>query len=157
IRARIMTGGYSLYQALQVKFQGRGRTDIRGLKNVNYQFSYAFGQSLATCATERAEFINNTCDNHAVNNNDYFGYNTFSRKHLFSGGAIFDTFGGMRLSTIIGISTRPPLTLNVPALGGISGANALFTTDLNGDGGTGSTPRGDLLPGVKIGDWGVGV
>jgi hypothetical protein len=156
-RARIMTGGYSLYQALQVKFQGRGRTEIRGLKNVNYQFSYAFGESLATCATDRAEFINNTCDNHDVNNDNYFGYNTFSRKHLFSGGAIFDTFGGVRLSTIVGISTKPPLNLSVPALGGISGANAMFSTDLNGDGGTGTTPRGDQLPGLRMGDWGVGV
>jgi hypothetical protein len=157
LRARIMTGGYSLYQALQVKFQGRGRTDIRGLKNVNYQFSYAFGESLATCASGRVEFGGNTCDNQVINNEDYFGPTPFSRRHLFSGGAIFDTFGGMRLSTIVGISTRPPLTLNVPALGGISGANALFSTDLNGDGGTGTSPRSDLLPGVKIGDWGVGV
>ncbi len=156
-RARIMTGGYSLYQALQVKFQGRGRTEIRGLKNVNYQFSYAFGESRATCATDRAEFINNTCDNLVVNNNNYFGHNAFSRKHLFSGGAIFDTFGGVRLSTIVGVSTRPPLNLNVPALGGISGANAMFSTDLNGDGGTGAAPRGDVLPGMKLSDWGVGV
>jgi hypothetical protein len=157
LRARIMTGGYSLYQALQVKFQGRGRTDIRGLKNVNYQFSYAFGESLATCASGRAEFGGNTCDNLDINNKSYFGHTPFSLRHLFSGGAIFDTFGGVRLSTIVGISTRPPLTLNVPALGGISGANAFFSTDLNGDGGTGTTPRGDILPGVKIGDWGVGV
>jgi hypothetical protein len=156
-RARIMTGGYSLYQALQVKFQGRGRTDIRGLKNVNYQFSYAYGESLATCAAGRAEFGGNTCDNRIINNDAYFGHTPFSLRHLFSGGAIFDTFGGVRLSTIVGISTRPPLTLSIPALGGISGANAFFSTDVNGDGGTGTTPRGDILPGVKIGDWGVGV
>jgi len=33
----------------------------------------------------------------------------------------------------------------------------MFTTDVNGDGGTGSTPRVDLLPGLRRGTWGRGV
>ncbi len=68
-----------------------------------------------------------------------------------------DLPGKVGLSVGANYRSRGPASLNVPALGGISGANALFTTDLNGDGGTGSTPRGDLLPGLRSGNWGRGV
>jgi hypothetical protein len=36
----------------------------------------------------------------------------------------------------------------------VAGANAMFGTDVNGDGGTGSTPRADVLPGMKAGGFG---
>src|SRR5262249_6725741 len=69
----------------------------------------------------------------------------------------FDTFGGVRLSTIVGVSTRPPVTLTVPAIGGGTGASAVFTTDFDGGGGARASPPGGLIPRVKLGDWGVGV
>jgi hypothetical protein len=156
-RARIMTGGFSLYSALQLKVQGRTNKHLYGLKNIDYQFSYAFGQSLATCGSGRVEFINNTCDNRKINNPDYFGHTPFSYKHNFSGGVIFDVPWGFRLSTIVTARSLTPQNFTVPALGGITGANAMFTTDLNGDGGAGSSPRGDLIPGFRRGDWGRGV
>ncbi len=35
------------------------------------------------------------------------------------------------------------------------GANGIFSSDFNGDGGTGGgSPRGDVLPGTNIGDFG---
>jgi hypothetical protein len=127
------------------------------LRNLNYQFSYAFGESLATCGSNRVEFINNTCDNRILGNKAYFGHTGFSYRHNFAGGVIFDTPGGFRLSTIVTAVTLAPSTIAVPALGGITGANAMFTTDLNGDGGTGGSPRFDLLPGLNLGQFGRGV
>jgi Carboxypeptidase regulatory-like domain len=154
LRARIMTGGYSFYQALQVKWQARISKALGAFKNPNFQFSYAFGESLATCGAGRAEFNSDTCDNRDSSNKAYFGGNTFNYRHNFSGGVTFDTPGGFRLSTIVTALTNAPTTLNMPALGGITGANTLFTTDLNGDGGTGTSPRNDLFPGVNSGQWG---
>ncbi len=154
IRARIMTGGFSEYQALQAKWVGRMSRRLLGLRDVSYQFSYAFGESLATCGSNRVEFINNTCDNRLINNKAYFGHTPFSNRHNFSGGVIFETPWKFRFSTIVTAVTAPPVSLTVPALGGITGSNALFTTDLNGDGGTGGgSPRGDLIPGLTFGGW----
>lgn len=47
----------------------------------------------------------------------------------------------------------------MPNLGGaISSSNGIFGTDLNGDGGPGTgAPRGDVLPGTKIGAFGRSV
>jgi hypothetical protein len=156
-RARIMTGGFSLYSALQVKLQGRTSQSFYGLKGLDYQFSYAFGQSLATCGSGRVEFINNACDNRISGNEAYFGHTGFSLRHLFSGGIIFNVPWGFQLSSVMTARSITPTSFTVPALGGITGANAMFTTDLNGDGGVGTSPRGDLIPGLRQGDWGRGV
>jgi len=68
-----------------------------------------------------------------------------------------DLPGGIGLNLGANFSSRAPGSLTIPALGGVTGANALFTTDVNGDGGIGTTPRTDLLPGLRNGDWGRGV
>ena len=153
-RDRVMTGGYSLYSALQAKLVGRMTKRLWGMNNLNYQFSYAFGESLATCGSGRVEFINNTCDNRNSNNRSYFGHTGFSNRHNFAAGVIFDTWGGIKLSTTVTAVTAPPFSIFMPALAPITGANAMFTTDLNGDGGAGSSPRGDLLPGLNLGNFG---
>ena len=41
-----------------------------------------------------------------------------------------------------------------PAIPNNRSTSGIFTSDFNGDGGTGTTPRGDLLPGTNIGDFG---
>ena len=156
-RARIMTGGFSLYSALQAKMVGRLSNKLWVAKGLSYQISYALGHSLATCGSGRVEFINNTCDNIKVNNKAYFGATPFSNLHNFSAGVILDTPGGFRFSQIWLFTTNAPGSLFMPALGGITGANTMFTTDLNGDGGAGSAPRGDLLPGLNLGEWGRSV
>lgn len=157
IRARIMTGGFSTYSALQVKLQGRTSQSFLKMSGLEYQLSYALGQSLATCGSSRVEFINNTCDNRVSGNEAYFGHTPFSLRHLFSGGVVFSVPWGFRLSSVFTARSLAPTSFTVPALGGITGANAMFTTDLNGDGGTGTSPRGDLLPGQRAGDWGRGI
>jgi hypothetical protein len=62
-----------------------------------------------------------------------------------------DLFWGLRLDSIWRLQTAPPLSVTIPGNGN---ANAIFRTDFNGDGGTGTTPRTDLLPGTNIGDFG---
>jgi hypothetical protein len=157
LRARIMSGGFSLYSALQAKLIGRTTDKLKIFKNLSYQVSWALGHSLATCAAGRAEFITNTCDNRTINNENYFGHNGFSLKNIVSAGMITDLPGGVRVSQGWAFSSRGPANLSVPALGGITGANAMFTTDINGDGGTGTSPRGDVLPGLRFNNWGRGV
>ncbi|HEY3139165.1 MAG TPA: carboxypeptidase regulatory-like domain-containing protein [Blastocatellia bacterium] len=157
LRNRIMSGGFSLYSALNAKLVGRLTNQLSIFRNMSYSVSYAFGHSLATCSAGRAEFINGTCDNHTINNSQYFGLNAFSLRHILGAGFLMDLPGKVGLNLGVNYRSRGPASLNVPALGGITGANALFTTDLNGDGGTGSTPRGDLLPGLRSGNWGRGV
>jgi hypothetical protein len=157
IRARVLSGGFSLYSALQAKLTGRLTDKLWLFRNMSYQVSYALGQSLATCGAGRAEFTTSDCDNHNINNPAYFGPTPFSSRHIFAAGVVTETPGGVRISQIWTYTSRGPATLTVPAIGGLTGANAMFSTDLNGDGGAGSTPRGDLLPGLGLGGWGQAV
>jgi hypothetical protein len=154
IRARIMSGGFSLYSALQAKLVGRLADKLWIFRSMSYQASYALGHSLASCASGRVEFINGTCDNHAINNPAYFGHTAFSNRHVFAAGVVTETPGGVRVSQIWTYTSRGPFSINIPSFAPITGANAMFTTDLNGDGGTGSSPRGDTLPGLVPGGWG---
>jgi hypothetical protein len=157
LRDRILSGGFSLYSAIQAKLVGRVTNKLGIFKNMSYSVSYALGHSLATCSAARVEFGSSTCDNHQINNPQYFGLNTFSLRHIVGSGVLMDLPGGVGLNLGMNFASRGPLSLTLPALGGITGANALFTTDLNGDGGIGTTPRTDLLPGLRNGDWGRGV
>jgi len=152
-----MSGGFSLYSALQAKLVGRLTDKLWLFRNMSYQVSYALGQSLATCGAGRAEFTTSDCDNHQINNPAYFGPTPFSNRHIFAAGVVTETPGGVRISQIWTYTSRGPATLTVPAIAPITGANAMFSTDLNGDGGAGSTPRGDLLPGLGLGGWGQSV
>jgi Carboxypeptidase regulatory-like domain len=157
LRDRILSGGFSLYSAVQARLVGRLTNKLGIFRNMSYSVSYALGHSLATCSANRVEFGSSTCDNHTINNPQYFGLNAFSLRHIVGAGVLMDLPGGVGLNLGVNFSSRGPLSLTVPALGGITGANALFTTDLNGDGGIGTTPRTDLLPGLRNGDWGRGV
>lgn len=153
-RARIVTGGYSLYSALHAKLAGH--ISQRGWlgKELDYTVAYALGRSYATNGADRGEFFSNTRNNRSINDKAYFGPISLSNTHRLSAGVILDIPGGFRFNQIWTWSSRNPETIFVPALGGVAGANAMFTTDLNGDGGTGGTPRNDLLPGLDYGQWG---
>ena len=157
LRARVLSGGFSLYSAMQAKLVGRLTDKLWLFRNMSYQASYALGHSLATCGAGRAEFTTGDCDNHNINNPTYFGYTPFSNKHIFAAGVVTETPGGIRISQIWTYTSRGPSNLTVPAIAPTTGANAMFATDLNGDGGTGSSPRGDLLPGLGQGGWGRSV
>jgi hypothetical protein len=155
-RARLVGGGYSLYQGLQVYMQGRfgdnwlERIGVdRVFKGTSYTLAYSLSKNESTGGGGRPEFIANT-----VNNRDFnraFGPNSLDRTHNLTISASVDMIGGFRLDQIWRVSTAPPLTVTIPGNGS---ANAIFRTDYNGDGGTGTSPRTDILPGTNVGDFG---
>ena len=158
LRNRIAVGGFSLYQALQAKLQGRLANKLWVAKNMTYIVSYAYGSSQNTCGIGRGEFEAGACQNRNVLDKTYFGPNGFDIRHNFSAGVVLDTPGGFRFSQFWAFATNAPFNINVPTIGGLTSTNAIFSTDLNGDGGTGAgAPRGDVLPGMTLGQFGRSV
>jgi hypothetical protein len=157
-RARLVVGGFSLYQGLQISLNGRltepfgnylrfGKHSL--LDGLRYTFSYALASNKSTSGVNRPEFIANVTNN--INFNDDFGPSGLDRRHVWTISAEMDLIGGFRLDQIYRFSTSPPISLFIP---NFAGSNGIFTADLNGDGGVGTTPRGDLLPGTQIGAFG---
>jgi hypothetical protein len=156
LRARLVGGGFSLYQGLQVYMQGRFGDDWleplgidRVFRGMSYTVGYSLSKNESTGGGGRPEFIANTTDNRDFNSD--FGPNALDRTHNLTVSASMDLIGGFRLDQIWRVSTAPPLTITLP---GNASANGFYRTDLNGDGGTGTTPRSDILPGTNIGDFG---
>jgi len=120
------------------------------IKGLSYTVGYALSSNKATGGSGRPEFIANT-----VNNRDYneaFGPSALDRRHNLTVSVSNDLIGGFRLDQIYRFATSAPQSLFVPNNRGSSG---IFTSDINGDGGVGGgAPRGDLLPGTNIGDFG---
>jgi Carboxypeptidase regulatory-like domain len=164
-RARLVQGGFSLYNGLQVQLNGRFSKDgmlsrfsigdRQIFDGVDYTISYALSKSEATSGSGRQEFITNTTTNNARYNRD-FGPTGNDRTHLFGAGLIIGTIGGFNINPTIRLQSAPPVTLTLPSTAGF-GANNMFTTDINGDGGIGTAPRGDILPGGRIGELGSGI
>ena len=161
IRARLINGGFTLYNGLQVQLNGRMGTDDtsflsigehRLLRGVDYTISYALSRAESTSGSGRQEFITNTTRNNGDFNRD-FGPNVNDRTHLFGAGLVINTIGGFNFNPVLRFGSAPPVTLTVPFTDTFAGANYLFTTDINGDGGSAAT-RGDVLPGTNIGDLG---
>ncbi len=166
IRARLIQGGYSLYNGLQVQLNGRFSKegmlsnfsigDRQLINGMDYTISYALSRAEATSGSGRQEFITNTTRNNDNYNAD-FGPTNNDRTHLFGAGLIIGTIGGFNINPTIRFGSAPPVTLNVPFTDTFAVANNIFTTDLNGDGGVGTSARGDVLPGTNIGDLGSGI
>jgi Carboxypeptidase regulatory-like domain len=164
LRARLIQGGFSLYQGLQVQLNGRLGTDDtaflsigehRLLRGVDYTVSYALARAEATSGSGRTEFITNTSRNNG-NYNSEFGPTNNDRTHLFGAGFIISTIGGFNINPSFRFGSAPPVTLTVPFLDSFSSANYLFTTDINGDGGSAAT-RTELLPGTRFGALGSNI
>jgi outer membrane receptor for ferrienterochelin and colicin len=164
VRTRIVDGGFSLYNALQLSLNGRVSNDALGflsiggqnlVKDMNYTVSYALGNAKATDASGRGEFIAGTFNNREPNSPDNFGPTTLDRKHIFTASTSFTTLGGVRIDQIWRFRSAPAQSLFIPAVDGLDPRSQLFTTDINGDGSAGGTvPRPDLLPGTSQGDLG---
>jgi hypothetical protein len=161
IRARLINGGFTLYNGLQVQLNGRlGTEDTsflslgehRLLRGVDYTISYALSRAEATSGAGRQEFITNTTRNNANFNAD-FGPGFNDRTHLFGAGLLINTIGGFNINPVFRFGSAPPVTLFVPFTDTFAGANYIFTQDINGDGGA-AAGRGDVLPGTNSGDLG---
>jgi hypothetical protein len=157
-RARIIVGGFSLYQGLQVSLNGRFGTntfnylrigDRSLLKGMTYTLGYALATNKGTVGSARPEFFANVTNN--LDYNHDYGPNGLDRRHILGIGASMDLIGGFRLDQTYRFSTSPAISLFLPNFFGTSG---IFTSDINGDGGHSGTPRPDLLPGTNIGDFG---
>lgn len=158
-RARLLTGGFSTYQGLQMRLEGRlADSSLERLRNLtrslarglNYTVSYALSRAEATNGSSRTEFINNTIDNN--NWNRPFGPTGNDRTHILTIGALMEVPLGFQLNQIWAFRTATPQNVFVPAFDNLGGASRIFTTDLNGDGNIGGgAPRADLLPGTTIG------
>jgi len=146
--ANIVTGGFSLYQGLQVKLDGRMRTgdDSRLrhlLRELNYTVSYALSRATATSGQNSLEFEGGATFNDNING--AYGPTGNDRTHIFTAGALMTVPFGFRINQIWSFRTAVASNLTVPFLDSFAAANAIFTTDLDGDGRT-----GDLLPGTNI-------
>lgn len=156
-RARLMTGGFSLYQGLQARLEGRfgkvSDSPYNPIRGLSYSIGYALARAEATNGSNRTEFFNNT-----LNNDDWnsaFGPSGNDRTHIFGLGALMEVPFGFKLNQIWTFRTAPPQNIAIPFLDSFAASNGLFTTDLNGDGGAGGgAPRAELLPGAGVGSLG---
>jgi len=146
--ANIVTGGFSLYQGLQLKLDGRMKAGADSrlryfLRELNYTASYALSRANATNGQNSLEFEGAATFND--NLNGAYGPTGNDRTHIFSAGALMTVPFGLRINQIWSFRTAPALNLTLPFLDTFAATNGIFTTDLDGDGRT-----GDLLPGTNI-------
>lgn len=152
-----MAGGFSRYRALQVSLRG-ARMRLGPLEAETLNVSYALSRSQATGVGRYVELSTVALDNRRWNGREYMMTAAFDRTHLLTVAASLKAPGGFRLSSTWSFASPWPMILVVPNMGGaIAGTNGFFGTDLNGDGGLGTTPRNDIFPGMAPGNFGRGV
>ena len=154
-RARLFQGGFTKYRALQANLTGRVG-DFMRLHDTQYTVSYSLGRAEASAGAGRAEFLTGPFDNFKPNSKQTFGPSGNDYLHILTASAVLRMPFGFQVNSIWRFRSTTPSTLVVPNLGGaISGANGIFGTDLNGDGGVGGGgPRSDVFPGVNVGQFG---
>jgi hypothetical protein len=157
LRARFIAGGFSKYSALQLQLRG-SRSSLWKIKDNSYGLSYALARNQASALVMRGEFMAGPYDNHNWNSKASFGPTGLDYTHHLRASWFFTAPGGFVFNSFWTFRTAGAQNLTVPNMGGaISGANGMFGTDLNGDGGPGSTPRTDILPGFNGGQFGRAV
>jgi hypothetical protein len=98
------------------------------------------------------DFYNNAFD---FNKPSLSGPNGLDRKHQLSAGAVLEFSYGAQLGFVTHWYSALPTTLYLPTPA--SGAAAIFTSDLTGDGsfaGNTTGQSGDILPGTGVGSFG---
>ena len=151
--------GRSVYNGLQMKWIDNVKGPVRGVKDLNFQVSYAlsgFDNSgggvtpggTVTAAASDQDFVDPALDN--ANVNRYFGPSTLDRTHQISFGGYADLHGGFQLGVMSHFYSPLAITATVPNTG--LGAGEIFRTDFDGDGTT-----QDPLPGTKVGSFDRGL
>lgn len=127
------------------------------LRDATYSVSYSRGLAEGTNGGSRPEFEQATIDNHIWNSPNVFGPVGLDYRHVLNAGVTMRLPLGFNLNTGWSFRSTAPATISVPNFSSAtsSGDNGIFSTDLNGDGGTGAaSPRTDPLPGVSVGQFG---
>jgi hypothetical protein len=153
---RMFQGGFTKYRALQVHLAGR-MTNKAFLKDASYTVSYSRGLAQGTNGGSRPEFGASTVDNHIWNNPVVFGPAGLDYRHILNAGVTFRVKGGFDLNSNWAFRSAGAATINIPNFSSATSSadNGIFSTDINGDGGTSATsPRSDPLPGVNVGQFG---
>jgi hypothetical protein len=154
---RFIQGGFTKYQGLQVELRGRVQKDhLHVVKSLFYTVAYSRGNGQSSAAASRAEFLAGPLDNHNPNSSATFGPNNLNFRHTLTSGALMTIPGGFQLNSVWTFRTPGAQNITLPNFSSFtSSSNAIFSTDLNGDGGTGTgSPRADVLPGVNAGQFG---
>ena len=150
--------GRSVYNGLQMKLTDNVKNPAPGVRNLNFQVSYALSRfdnsgggvaadNLVTAASGDQDFIVPALDNSNVNR--YFGPSTLDRTHQISFGGFLDLKGGFQWAMIGHFDSPLSTTLTVPNTG--SGGQ-IFQTDFTGDGTT-----QDPIPGTHVGNFDRGI
>jgi hypothetical protein len=151
--------GRSVYNGLQMKWVDNVKGPVRGVKDLNFQVSYALSRfansgggvgagATVTAAAADQDFIVPALDN--ANVNRYFGASTLDRTHQLSFGGYADLRGGFQIGIMSHFYSPLAITPTVPNSG--LGAGEIFRTDFTGSGVT-----QDPLPGTKVGSFDRGL
>jgi len=137
--------GRSTYDGLQVKLVQKVSNPIRGVKNVNFQFSYSL--SRFDSLVEDQDFVNLAANND--NPLQFFGPNSLDRTHQISFGGTFSLPWYTQLSFIGHFLSPLSASLELPEL---TSGGEIFATDWYGSGlGSGAAP--EYVPGTQIGQF----
>ncbi len=157
-RARFFQGGFSRYRGIQAGLRGRRSSLGPMAKDAVFGVSYALGRGESASAAGRVEFLSTAFNNDQWNQKENFGPNGLDFTHYLRVYSTFTVPGGFRLGSYWTFRTAAPQTIGVPNLGGaISGVQGFFGVDVNGDGGAGTAPRFERLPGINTGQYGRSV
>jgi hypothetical protein len=152
----LMPVGRSVYNGLQMKLQQTVSSPMRGVRQANFQVSYALSRfvnpmGFQTTAPPSTPVANSDQD-FVIQASDYRNPDRFTgpslldRTNQISFGGTFDFPGGFRFG-IIGHFYSP---LSMPSIVGATGATGdIFRTDFTGDG-----TVSDPLPGTTNGSFG---
>jgi hypothetical protein len=143
--------GRSVYNALQLKLVDNVNTGMRGVRALNFQFSYSLSrfensggaQVNGTAADNDQDFVLQSPDNNTPNR--YFGPSLLDRTHQFSFGGYADLPVKFRLGLIGHFYSPLSTSLTVPNTGDIG---EIFRTDFTGDG-----TVSDPVPGTHFGQF----
>jgi len=152
VNQMLFPAGRSVYNGLQTSLRANIKDPFRGVKGLNWIFSYALSRYVSSALD--SDFINTAVDNNRPTGS--LGPNGLDRKNQFSFGGTFDFPGSVRFSMIGHVYSPLATSLTLPG----AGTGGIFVSDVTGDGsgdGSGVYPIGDLLPGTNIGAFGRSV
>jgi Carboxypeptidase regulatory-like domain len=137
--------GRSVYNGLQISLVQNMKSPLRGVKNMNFQFSYSLSKFVSQVQDQ--DFINL-----AVNNDNplqFTGPNALDRTHQISFGGTFTLPWYTQLSLIGHFYSPLPQNILLPEL---TSGGEIFATDWLGSG-LGSNAPALPVPGTQIGQF----